>query len=260
MLRSFIVGAVSALALSSAADAADMYRAEGPGGYKDGPYVPVATWTGFYVGVNGGYAFSGDSRTIEITNNGTVVDRVPGAQNEGAFGGGQIGYNISGGRLGLGSRVVLGIEADIQGADISDDYRFVPANGVSITRRGTSSVDYFGTVRGRVGYGFDRTLVYATGGLAYGNVTNRLYDSGNALVYKSDELQTGYAVGGGIEHLITPGWSVKLEYQYVNLGDEKLKIQPGFVQTFGTRDVETDFHTIRVGLNYHVGSTYEPLK
>ena len=86
----------------SSALAADVYRVpEGAGGYKDGPAY-VAGWSGFYAGVNGGYAF--DAR-----------DRHAGILDEGGFGGGQIGYNWQGI---LHPRLVLGIEADIQGTGI----------------------------------------------------------------------------------------------------------------------------------------------
>jgi outer membrane immunogenic protein len=248
----------SVIALTATANAADMYRREAAvGGYKDGPVYAANSWTGFYAGVNGGYAFSRDSRNITITDLGANVARVPGGEPEGGFGGGQIGYNFGSGVF--GSQFVIGVEADIQGSDISDDvaYGAVPGTG---SRRTTTNIDWFGTVRGRLGYALDRTLIYATGGFAYGNVDKKIYNSAGSILYKNDDTQTGYAVGGGVEHKISPNWSVKAEYQYVNLGDEKLKIQPGFVQTFGTRDVETDFHTVRVGLNYHIGSTYESLK
>ncbi len=106
-MKSLYLGA-SMLAVAAAAivpaSAADMYRGE-MGGYKDGPaYAPVATWTGFYAGVNGGYAF--DARKEH-----------GGLQDEGGFGGGQIGYNWQGI---LHPHIVFGIEADIQGSGIDN--------------------------------------------------------------------------------------------------------------------------------------------
>jgi outer membrane immunogenic protein len=233
--RSSVLGAVSAIALVASANAADIYRAEGPGGYKDGPaYVPVATWTGFYVGVNGGYGWtSNDSSSLSPS---------------GGFGGGQIGYNWqAGSHFGLPGSLVLGIEADIQGADISDS-----ASAFGLT--GESRVNYFGTVRGRLGLAFDRALVYATGGFAYGEVENSISAVGVGGI-KVRDTQTGYTVGGGIEYKINPSWSVKGEYQFISLDASDSPVNLGF-----DNNDRSEFHTIRAGLNYHVGSTYEPLK
>lgn len=211
----------SAVVLASA-NAADLYRAA-PGGYKDTPYAPVATWTGFYAGVNGGYGWTNDSDNAYF-------------KPEGGFGGGQIGYNWQGF---YHPNLVVGIEADFQGADITD------------SRGGyDSTLNYFGTVRGRIGYAFERTLVYGTGGFAYGNVEQ----SGYGESYK--DTQTGWVAGGGIEYKVTPAWSVKGEYQFLSLD---AKNSDAYSLT-GDTD-RSEVHTVRVGLNYHFGnSIYEPLK
>src|SRR5258706_13123413 len=104
---------ISALALGAfSANAADMYRAAPAGGYKDEPVYVANTWTGFYVGVNGGYGWTPSDSTFG-------TDFSP----SGGFGGGQIGYNWQG-AFGLGSHLVLGVEADIQGAGISGNIEF----------------------------------------------------------------------------------------------------------------------------------------
>ena len=146
------------------------------GGYKDGPAYVGVNWSGLYVGANVGYGASANTDPLDPT---------------GAFGGGQIGYNFQRGNI------VFGVEADIQGSGVSD-------SGYGLK----SSLDYFGSVRGRVGYTFDRTLVYGTGGFGFGQVTNE----GLA------ETQTGWVVGAGAEYKITPAWSAKAEYQYFDLG------------------------------------------
>ena len=216
----------SALALAAfSANAADMYRGEPAGSYKDAPVYVANTWTGFYAGVNGGYGWTSDSSNF---------------QPEGGFGGGQIGYNWQGG-FGFGQAWVFGVEADFQGADISDN-----AFGVK------SQLNWFGTVRGRLGYAFDRTLVYATGGFAYGEVETKVPG------FSQSDTQTGYVVGGGVEYKINPSWSLKGEYQFISL-DASDASGAGSLAGFSNTD-RTDVHTVRLGLNYHVGHGYEPLK
>jgi outer membrane immunogenic protein len=212
----------SAVALASA-NAADLYRGPAGGGLKDGPYIPVATWTGFYAGVNGGYAWANE-------------DDYAFFKPEGGFGGGQIGYNWQGA---LYPSLVVGIEADFQGGDITGS-----------VGSEEQTLNYFGTVRGRLGYALERTLVYGTGGFAYGEVEHKHPG------YSVSDTQTGWVAGGGIEYKVTPAWSLKGEYQFLSL-DAK-DSDPGSL-TWGDSD-RSEVHTVRLGLNYHVGHGYEPLK
>jgi outer membrane immunogenic protein len=226
----------SVVAIASA-NAADMYRAAPAGSYKDGPvYAPVATWTGFYVGVNGGYGWTPNASVLG-------ADFSP----SGGFGGGQIGYNWQG-AFGLGSHLVLGVEADIQGSGISDNVGFGFASE-------ENTLNWFGTVRGRIGYAMDRTLIYFTGGFAFGEVESK----GHFLRTPFDvtETQTGYVLGGGLEYKINPAWSIKGEYQFLSLDASDLN-GAGPLNDGGTD--RSEVHTVRVGLNYHVGQGYEPLK
>ncbi|WKW49492.1 outer membrane protein [Rhodomicrobium lacus] len=211
----------SVVAIASA-NSADLYRGQA-GGYKDGPVVaPVATWTGFYAGINGGYGW------------GDVDSDIAGGDDfNGGFGGGQIGYNWQG-AFGT-SPLVIGIEADIQGSGV----------GVDGSNNSEFNLNYFGTVRGRLGYALGNTLVYATGGFAYGEFEYKASGSSET------DTKTGYVVGGGLEHKFTPNISGKVEYQYLSFDDDKIN----------GKEVDLGINTIRVGLNYHFGATgYEPLK
>jgi len=246
MFKSVLFGAVSAIAIIGSANAADLYRGPAAGGFKDGPYVPVATWTGFYAGINGGYAWDAS----DIGSALSPFDIKP----EGGFGGGQIGYNWQGA---LHPHLVIGVEADFQGADISDEVKVSGGNAYVGIK---SSLDWFGTVRGRLGYAFDNTLVYATGGFAYGKITDEISAGYTvrkktfAASYSEDNTSTGYVVGGGLEHKFSPNWSVKAEYQYIDLGKDS-----GWAKV---ADENYTLHTARVGLNYHFNTFggYEPLK
>ena len=214
LLSGILAATLTSVVALASANAADMYAG---GGYKDGPAYVGVNWSGLYVGANGGYGWSANTDPLDPT---------------GAFGGGQIGYNFQRGNI------VFGIEADIQGSGVSD-------SGYGLK----SSLDYFGSVRGRLGYAFDRALVYGTGGFGYGQVTNDGYA----------ETQTGWVAGGGVEYKLTPAWSAKAEYQYFDLGASSGVNGVGPLDDSLTGN-RTQFSTFRVGVNYFVGGGYDPLK
>jgi outer membrane immunogenic protein len=193
----------------------------------------VNTWTGFYVGANIGYGWARDD------------DSFSNFQPEGIFGGGQIGFNVQRGNF------VFGIEADLQASDINDKARFVTGAGDVVTLK--SEFDWFGTVRGRIGYAMDRTLIYFTGGFAFGGVDNSV--TINGVKFGKDSTETGYVLGGGIEHKFGPSWSLKGEYQFISLDASNDNVPLGF------RDKDqSDIHTVRLGINYHFNRDIEPLK
>lgn len=202
-----ISAALLSLGVVTSASAADLPR-------KAPAYVaPIGyNWTGFYVGINGGYGWSGDDA-------------------DGFVGGGQIGYNWQA----AGSPFVFGLEADIQGADMDSS---ATAGGVTATAR----INAFGTVRGRIGYAWDRAMLYATGGWAYTRTSLSLTGPGGSI--SDSDWSSGYTIGGGLEWALWDRWSVKGEYLYVNTQDVSLTL--GGVTVNG----DYDFSVIRAGLNY----------
>jgi opacity protein-like surface antigen len=232
------------------------------GGYKDGPVSASApTWTGYYLGVDGGGGW-GDSNTL------TFTDTVPGIGNPGSFdryggfGGIQAGYNRQG-ALGLGDSWVLGLETDFQASEINNRFSTISPYFGQTFFDAKQGIDYFGTVRGRIGYATGNMLIYGTGGLAYGNVITKIHlnNLGSRVTdYLRDVgTETGYAVGGGVEYVFAPGWSAKLEYQYIDLGDQSLSGVASNGEIDRTK-VDNSFNTLRVGLNYHLQNDQAPLK
>lgn len=235
--------------------------------------APRSTWSGFYAGVNGGYGFAANSETVSILETFATTPFFGPANHgsldiAGGFGGGQIGVNHQ-----MGAWVV-GLEADIQAADITDSSSgsvtpYLVAGGVA-TATTKNTVSAFGTVRPRIGFTWDRTLLYATGGLAWGEVQHSMNWADNFGFSASERKSTnqfGYVVGGGIEHAFSPRLSLKLEYQYIDLGSDHHKAPelfgPGGAATaFAVAtDTQTDFHTVRIGLNYKFDDRREaPLK
>lgn len=218
--------------------------------YADGPFegpvepIPAFTWTGFYIGGNGGYGWAANPGNI--TYNGLDVSGGPDAS--GGFGGGQIGYNWQGA---FGSSFVVGVEADIQGADISDTVNGTTLIGFTGAVR--QDLDWFGTVRGRLGWAWDQALIYATGGFAYGHVENKSSATGfgETILLRSDSHQAGWVVGGGVEYFIGSNVSLKVEYQYIDLGGESMT---GFSEpsdiAIKSSPIDASFHTVRAGLNF----------
>lgn len=215
MKTKFLASALAAATLLAAAPA---FAADLPQPYPTkAPPVAVApafSWTGFYLGANTGYSWG--------SGKGGISDLDP----QGWLGGGQVGFNYQ-----FGNNVVLGAEADLQGSNITDS----AIDGVWDPR---SKMDYFGTVRGRIGYAFDNVMPYFTGGLAWGHneITNR------DLGISSDNTHVGWTVGGGLEYALSNNWTVKAEYLYMDLGDE-------YYSSIG-EDAGLKTSTARIGVNY----------
>ena len=128
-----------------------------------------------------------------------------------------VGYNYQ-----FAGNWVIGLEADIAGSTL--DTSFTSADFLGLK----SKLNSLGTVRGRIGYAFDRALVYATGGFAYGHVENTAFNS-TALSYNSStsDWRTGWTAGAGIEYAFTNNWTVRVEGLYVDLGSTTGSISNG---------------------------------
>jgi outer membrane immunogenic protein len=237
-------------------------------------------WCGFYVGINGGGAFSrSQSLLYSETFGGAAFFPAAGGFAEfgpmpsrsGGFGGGQAGINWQWGMF------VAGAELDAQAARLSSSVASTIAPylgaGTSISIATTQRIDYFGTARGRVGIAFGgpgswggpggwggSVLVYATGGFAYAGVRDGFVMTdtfGFTAANVGNNGRTGFAAGGGIEWKFLPNWSIKGEYQYIALRQGPRAAATEFVGGLGTAfvinrtDPRIQMHTVRVGLNYH---------
>jgi outer membrane immunogenic protein len=239
--------------------------------------VPVFTWTGFYVGLNAGWGSRDNGDDTIFVPAGTFLppfDTVEGilsgngGNNDGFVGGGQIGYNFQFGSF------VVGAEADIQWADFGGDNNvlFVPAGFpptfVAAGGRG-QSIDWFGTVRARAGFAFDRALIYATGGFAYasGGDGNNCGFIGAAGFCSNDDTRTGWTIGAGVEYALPVNWfgssavTFGLEGLWVSFDEDNgnngfvgTVVTPGGVVTpvfvANNNDNNNDFWVVRAKLNF----------
>lgn len=249
-MRAIALSALLAAAAFSPATAADMAVKAKPAA------APAYVWNGWYVGVNAGYS-GGNETDREATVSGAGFPLIGAGRPlyggfndfrlspQGGFGGAQAGFNWQ-----KSTNLVLGVEADIQGAWINDSIGCVQTCGVPHVTTTPPAVlglfpvifsadsyshkiNWFGTVRGRAGYANGPVMLYVTGGLAYGeversgNVVGRTAFQGgpgttNAFAgsYSATDTKVGWTVGFGGEGkwFSNPNWSLKGEYLYVDLG------------------------------------------
>jgi outer membrane immunogenic protein len=222
MKRILIAGAL-ALAAGGQALAADLPPPPAPPPRAPATYVPapapIFTWTGIYIGINGGYAFgNGDF------SSGTSVSSV-----NGFLVGGTLGGNYQ-----IGS-FVIGLEGDGDWTNLDGKNSACGGFGGCEVRN-----DWLATVRGRAGWAWDRVLFYGTGGAAFGNVQGGSiggpFDSGT---------QVGWTAGAGVEVAFTPNFTGKIEYLYVDLGN--------FTCTnfcIGGGNLNLTENIVRAGINY----------
>jgi outer membrane immunogenic protein len=281
--------ALSGHGAASAADLAPVYTKAPPI-----EVVPACVWCGWYVGGNVGYAQS-ESTSVNssavVTNPGALnplttdaavaglTTGIPVGSQKGIIGGGQFGYNFQSGRF------VAGFEADIQGLSgraTGTSVTSVPvaiATVTNATLTAANSVNWLGTVRGRIGIAATPNfLIYGTGGLAYGGVNsstgiNQAFTGPDATGVAGtfpasgnfSETRVGWTVGAGGEWMFTSNWSAKLEYLHYDLGSanygttvNNFTVAP---QPVGTllytlgQSSSTNFRgdIVRVGLNYKFG-------
>jgi high affinity Mn2+ porin len=195
----------------------------------------VYDWTGFYVG--GHFGYGGGSLgpgTNPLPEEGVLFPH----SVTGLIGGWQVGANRQ-----LANRIVLSVEADSTFTSPLDQAAF----GRMPPTPFNSTIDYVGTVRGRIGYAFDRIMPYVNGGFAWGHAHVDINDGSGATVGSS---QFGWTAGAGVEFAVSGNWSAKLEYEYVDLARQRYDLSG-----FGLAGVTIDprIHLLKFGLNYHIG-------
>jgi outer membrane immunogenic protein len=225
MKRVFLLS-VSALAMLStiaAANAADLARRHKMP-VKAPAYAAPFSWAGFYLGINGGGAWGRSNWTNPLASTGDF-------DLSGGMVGGTAGYKWQ-----LG-RTVLGVEGDIDWSGVKGSSSAAACGGIPCETKN----DWLGTVRGRVGYAFDRVLPYVTGGLAFGDIK-----ATQGAVSVSD-TKAGWTAGAGIEAAISGPLSAKIEYLYADLG----KLNCGTTVCAASTDISYHANIVRAGLNYH---------
>jgi outer membrane immunogenic protein len=210
-------------------------------------------WSGAYIGINVGYAWATSDWGLSTPLSATTAFRSGTLRPNGGIGGGQIGFNWQRGWW------FAGIEADLDYRDATDTVSIpLVAAGLPVEfRQLESRQEWLGTIRPRVGVVVGPALLYATGGLAVGRITDTqsLLTTTASQTFSVVSTRAGWTLGAGVEYALMQGWSTKFEYLHVDLGDTSLATpaftpagQAGFVPSFGTFTNRSDI--VRLGLNH----------
>lgn len=249
-LRSRVVGALCAAACIFAIFPANA------DGYEPGrsPRLTPITWTGLYLGAHAGYAWGDASTTDDIKDwcspgDDACIKKYVGPfpfDLEGGFGGGTVGYNFQVGNF------VFGPEIDLGYLDLTGSRRIDSSNPAKFQ---TLNVDggLYALLGGRAGITFGRTLVYGKGGWVYYETDVTQTTTNPGFVTHGTGALDGWAYGGGLEHALGNGWSLKAEYLHFDFdaaGGDQTGIEDGYVFD-NTSDVDAD--TVKIGVNYKFG-------
>lgn len=196
------------------------------------PPVPfVYDWTGFYVGVHGGYGWGNKHWYFAPTG----TDQ--GDHNlKSLTGGGQIGFNYE-----MGGWVV-GMEAQASWGNFEGEHPLAPLPVVVFH----SKADRLGTIAGRLGHAWGPSLLYVSGGAAFAR--EKFWITDGPIVVPSvfgPETRRGWMLGAGFEYGITPAWSAKIEYNYLNFGTIAFN-----QTTVNIYDIDQHMSVVKIGLNY----------
>jgi outer membrane immunogenic protein len=249
-------------------------------------YVPAFTWAGLYAGAHLGYIWNDPelvaSSFTSLVGPGEVVTNAgispPGSLNDTSghrfVGGGQLGFNMQTGIW------VYGAEADISagrrriGTNASSNFNFLsnPVSPVAIQNLAAAEaeVDWYGTVRGRLGIARDRWLVYASGGLAYGQVKVSTVSNPFVFIVAADlavgttaaatttHTKAGWAANAGVAYAWSDTVSLFAEWTRINLGGDTAQtnffvpINTGGVSFQSRSDVVNRFDVIQAGVNLKI--------
>ncbi len=253
MLRRILLASVGAAALAGSAFAAEPPPAPPP---VYVPPVPVFTWAGPYVGGHVGYAFGHYKGNVfddfgDYTSFSTGFD--------GFIGGGHIGWNWDVNQFGLNlNHWVIGIEGDVDGTAANRTVTaFIPANGIfpgfAPLVSANADLGVQASVRGRIGYAWDRVLLFATGGVAFADFSTNIstpfgYDSRSS-------TRTGWTVGAGVEYAISDNWLIRAEYRYADFGTTTLAANnafffPGLVAVGAQLNRKVEENRVLLGISY----------
>ena len=235
MVRYALIVLATTTMISNVAFAADL---RGP--LQDEPVAPPLVqsygfdWSGPYVGLNVGYSSGKEDFGYAVPSD--SLGGTDSQHSRGVVGGAQIGYDYA-----VGHGFVIGAEADFDGTSISNG---APLDQPLLATRISNSINYFGTVQGRLGYAFDRVMLYGTGGFAYADVETSVSAPQFNIADHSTHMHMGYVFGGGVEYALSNNLALRIEYLRLQYNSQSA---PGILYQLSERPSE---NIVRAGLDY----------
>jgi outer membrane immunogenic protein len=218
-------------------------------------------WNGIYLGAHGGYGWSKKKFVDNFPLYDGEIDAEPLLQ--GGLGGFQIGYNYRTDWL------LLGVEGEFSWSDIKKHNFACFTFGDQVC---SAALQWFAVLAGRIGYVDGPSLFYVKGGAAWtrDHFSNLATCAGSqptsrngvnadcGVTYFADQNRLGWLIGGGIEYLFAPNWSLKVEYNYMDFGSESVSFSDGGAGFF-TEEIHQRVSVVKAGLNYHFsGGSFGP--
>ena len=221
-------------------------------GAAPAPVVPTASWTGFYIGAHAGAGWGTKEQTISVDNGGPPLTLNDSTHTvNGILGGIQVGYNWQ-----PADRWVWGVEAQFSWADLEGN----GSCGIIAINNCRTKADWLGTAAVRLGWTADKALIYVKGGGAWVHDKYEIDAVGAPGTFgSSSETRWGWMFGTGVEYAVTPNWSAKVEYNYLDFGTRTVflpsdlgPLGPVAAGTFNDPNVEIRqrIHLIKLGVNY----------
>lgn len=209
-MKRILLAATAVVAVSSAAVAADAVVVE--------PGAAAYNWSGVYVGAQAGYAWG----TSPFRNGSDTYLEGTDYDPRGFVGGVYAGYNSQ-----LANNVVLGIDADLNAANIKRDgtaYTWSDSSsglsGVYDNVSPHAKMTWNGAVRARVGYAYDRVLPYIAGGVSFGEYKFDLIHNSRGTIFSETPTMTGWNIGAGVDYAATDNLILRAEYRYTDYGSK----------------------------------------
>jgi outer membrane immunogenic protein len=243
MKKTLLAGFAFSAFFAGSAMAADLARPV----YKAAPPAPLAfDWSGIYFGGHIGYGW-GNTDITDHTFFGNLFVPTQKFDTNGFLGGLQGGWNYQFGRF------VLGSEVDFSWSDVKGDQTSAILGGIASINR-SSKAKWMGTATTRLGYAWDRVLVYSKLGAAWAHFDYNdtlTFGGGATAVLGASETRSGWTVGTGIEWAFLDNWSAKVEYDYIDFGRRTVDFGVGALPI--NLDVDQRISQVKVGLNYRFG-------
>lgn len=244
--KSFAIAIAATIVAAVSAHAADIARPV----YKAPPVVvPMYDWSGFYIGINGGWGRADYDHNFNIAGHYNLVagDTFSYSKSGGVLGG-HLGYNWQAGAW------VFGVEGSIMKTWLDSDVQISPFFPATDTWQ--SKVDWVATVTGRVGYAWNNVLGYVKGGWAYSSYNDYVQDTFDYV--SVDGKKSGWTLGGGVEFALSPNWIFGIEYNYydfgsVNINQPSVNFSGGSFYPGTDHDLDLTVQTVLARLTYKFG-------